>query len=391
MRRRGFRWWWILLAPFVLILVGVPTLFIVMDLTARRFHPKPQELPSLVGAAPDAQWQKVVEQSRRLVRANMSEANLPGVSVAVGVNGKLQWVEGFGFANVEHDIVVKPEHRFRMGTVGVALTSVLVGQLLERGAMRLEDDIHKYVPEYPVKQWPIQVRHLMANTSGLQQDGGDDSPLIAAHCNTRQQAIERFAELPLRVEPGTRFEFTSFGWVLLGAAVEKASGMGLQDALRGLGLAETSLELTSGPDTTWATSYFPRLAAEPKYGHQDLEGLDMACFAGAGGLTSTPADLVRFGMAVQSGKLLKPETVKMLQTPQRLRSGELTSYGLGWAIDKEESPRLVGHEGSIYGGNVASLVMAPDQGVVVAVASNIAYSDAANLARTLAREFARGR
>ena len=102
--------------------------------------------------------------------------------------------------------------------------------------------------------------------------------------------------------------------------------------LRPLGMADTFKESLTDPPSGAATSYNPRFAAKPTFGLTPLPKFDYSCHAGSNGFLSTPSDLVRFGMAVNRGKLLRPQTVQMLQTPQRLTSGELTSYGLGWEL-----------------------------------------------------------
>ena len=107
---------------------------------------------------------------------------------------------------------------------------------------------------------------------------------------------------------------------------------------------------------------------------------------------STPSDLVRFGMAINGGKLLQPATVQVLQTSQRLPSGEETGYGLGWDLETGtlagEEARLVGHDGETLGGMVASLMTFREHGIVVSVTSNISYADTFALALNIAQAFA---
>jgi CubicO group peptidase (beta-lactamase class C family) len=107
---------------------------------------------------------------------------------------------------------------------------------------------------------------------------------------------------------------------------------------------------------------------------------------------STPSDLVRFALAINSGKLLQPATVQLLQASQRLPSGDETGYGLGWDIEtvtlNGEQTRWVGHDGNVLGGMVASLMTFPDRGLVVSVTSNTSYADTESLALKIAQAFA---
>jgi CubicO group peptidase (beta-lactamase class C family) len=154
----------------------------------------------------------------------------------------------------------------------------------------------------------------------------------------------------------------------------------------------TRADSATEPITDRAAFYFPRFAADPRYGEDGARRVDYSCFAGSGALLSTPSDLVRFGMAIDSGKLLQPATVELLQTPQRLSSGEETGYGLGWDLETVElageQTRGVGHDGEVMGGMVVSFLTFPERGIVVAVASNIAWSDTFSIAVDIARVFA---
>jgi CubicO group peptidase (beta-lactamase class C family) len=122
-----------------------------------------------------------------------------------------------------------------------------------------------------------------------------------------------------------------------------------------------------------------------------MRPINYSCYAGSSAFVSTPSDLVRFGMAINNGKLLQPATVQLLQTSQRLISGEETGYGLGWDLEAAalagEQTRWVGHEGTSLGGMVASLMTFPEHGIVVSVTSNISYADTEGVALKIAQAF----
>jgi serine beta-lactamase-like protein LACTB, mitochondrial len=140
------------------------------------------------------------------------------------------------------------------------------------------------------------------------------------------------------------------------------------------------------------TPYFPRFSADPNYGLHLMRPLDYSCYAGSSVFVSTPSDLVRFGMAIHSGKLLQPATVQLLQTPQRLASGEDTGYGLGWDFETVtvagKQTRVTGHDGELLGGISSSLLTLPEHGIAVSVISNISYADTFSLAVKIAEAFA---
>ena len=371
-----------------------------MSATATPLHPNPQDVPSVTRSAPSPKWADAVEQGRQIVRAGLTEQNLPGLSVAVGVGGDIVWAEGFGWADLENQVPVAPDTRFRIGTASTALTSAAVGLLLEKGRLKLDDEIQTYVPEFPEKQWPVTLRQLMGHVAGVRNDGGDEGPLFSEHCERPVEALQYFAESPLLFEPGTQYRYSSYGWILVSAAVEAAADEPFLTFMREqifepLGMDDTMADSATEPIPDRATSYFPRFAADPRYGPDLMRPIDYSCYAGSSVFLSTPSDLVRFAMAINSGKLLQPATVQLLQTSQRLASGEETGYGLGWDLETVtlagKQTRVVGHDGESLGGMVASFMTFPEHGIVVSVTSNISYADTFGLAVKIAQAFAERR
>lgn len=130
----------------MLMLAGVPLLlvaglWILVSVTAPRQHPNIQNVPAVAYSAPPAKSAAAVAKARQIVLAHLTERNLPGLSVAMGVGSDIVWAEGFGFADVRTGVPVTPDHRFRIGAVSTALTSAAAGLLLENGRLKLEDEI----------------------------------------------------------------------------------------------------------------------------------------------------------------------------------------------------------------------------------------------------------
>jgi serine beta-lactamase-like protein LACTB len=331
----------------------------------------------------------------RAVLASLVERNLPALSVAVGAGDEIVWAEGFGWADLENRVRVGPDLRFRIGTASKVLTSAAVGLLLEQGRLKLDDKIRTYVPEFPEKQWPVTLRQLMGHVGGVRRDDGDEEPLTA-HCARTLDGLQRFANHPLLFEPETQYRYSSFGWILVSAAVESAADEPFvafmrKNVFEPLGMSDTSADAPSEPLSERATFYFPKFAADPRYGPQPPREVDYSCFSGSSAFLTTPSDLVRFGLAVTRGKLLRPATVQLLQTSLRLPSGEETGYGLGWDLETVEiageQTRVAGHDGELMDGMVASLLTIPERGIVVAVTSNISFSDTSSLATKVAQAF----
>jgi CubicO group peptidase (beta-lactamase class C family) len=396
-KNRTPTWVSLILLGVGLLTAGIPGLFVYMRVTATKVHPDSRKIPSAMDSPPPAKWAGAAEQARQIARASITENNLAGLSIAIGIDGEIVWREGFGFADIENGSPVTPRHRFRTGTASIVLTSAAIGLLLDEGRLKLDDEVQKYVPDFPDKQWPVTIRQVMGQVAGFKTEDPDDGVLTSSHCDHPADAVALFAKEPLQFQPGTRYRDSTFGWVLLSAVVEAAAGTPWatflnERVLRPLGMVDTFKESVTNAPSDAATSYNPRFAANPSFGLTRLSRFDYSCHAGSNGFLSTPSDLVRFGMAVNRGKLLRPQTVRMLQTPQRLTSGEPTSYGLGWDLKTVtlagRPVQAAGHNGHFWVEEVASLLTFPERGLAVAVMSNVSFAGTPSIAERIAQAFA---
>ncbi len=402
-------WLVVIVAPPALLFLFIMGLYTFVIATTRPLHGDPKGVTSVTHWAPVPTWANAVEQGRQLVRASVVEQNLPGLSVAVGAGGDIVWAEGFGLADLEKRTPVGPDTLFRVADASKALTSAAVGLLLEKNKLHLDDEIQVHVPEFPEKQWPVTLRQLMAQVAGIRTDDGDEAPLSnvisddgrpVRRCERTIDGLQLdyFAERELLFEPGTKYSPSSYGWVLVSAAVEAAADEPFFTFMRTqvfepLGMRDTTIDLWTEPIPDRATFYFPRFAGDTRYGPQSVRQGDHSCYAGAGAFLSTPSDLVRFGMAISSGKMLQPATVAMLQTPQRLASGEETGYGLGWRLETVplagQPTRMAGHGSKEdFIGGTTYLMTFPERGIVVAVMTNTSFADTKSVALSVAQAFA---
>ena len=388
-------WLALSVAAVGLLILGFAGLWVYVSATTTPLHPNPQDVPSVSHAAPSPKLAGAVEQGRQIVRAALAEQNLPGISVALGTGGEIVWAEGFGWANLENKVPVSPETRFRIGTASTALTSAAVGLLLEQDRLRLDEKLQTYVPEFTGTQWPVTLRQVMGHVAGVRSDGGDEGPLFAERCDRPVEALQHF-DSALRFEPGTQYQYSNFGWILVSAAIEAAAGQPFfsfmdRQIFEPLDMDHTDADVAAEPTPDLATSYFPRFAADPRYGPDVMRPVDLSCYSGSSVFLSTPSDLVRFALALNGGRLLQPATVQLFQTSQRLSSGQETGYGLGWDLETVtlagQPTRAVGHDGQLLGGMVASLMTFPEYGIVVSVTSNTSYADTSAVAVKIAQAF----
>lgn len=380
----------------VVLIVAAAKLYFVS--TTKLVHPDPAAVPSTAADANPGPHAGAVEEARRLARALLVAENLPSLSVAVARDGEIVWAEAFGFADVDRRAPVTPLTRFRTGSVSKTLTAAAVALLYERGRIDLDAPVQTYVSEYPRKQWTITTRQLLGDVAGVHRIRGDNNDNVPrGHCANLDEGLETFAGEPLLFEPGTKYRFSTYGWILLSAVVEGASGEPFPTFMRRevfepLGMDRTVLEgFEKDPDTV--SLYFPRTAMGSNVGLQDAPPVDYSCFAGAGAFLSTPSDLVRLGSAMLKPGLLKADTIALFQTPLRLESGASAGFALGWKVDNVKlggaPARLLRHRASLIGGAV-SLSVFPDLGLVIAATSNVSRTESVDpFALRVADAFAR--
>jgi CubicO group peptidase (beta-lactamase class C family) len=380
------------------VAVGLPIAALVAFVAYVRnlppLHPVAGQITSIPASASAPRWTSAVGGARERIRSEITTQDLPGISAAVGINGELVWAEGFGWANVETHAPVTPETKFRIGHVSKAITSAGVGVLLEKGRLDLDDTIQTAVPSFPVKEWPVTLRQLMGHTAGIRHyrdDEWGDKP--SEHCDRAADGLRTFANDPLLFKPDTQYRYSTYGWVLVSAAVEAAAGVPFDEFMRAsvfvpAGMTHTVGDAPREPMADRATSYF-----RGNLGREVTTGVDYSCFAGGGALLSTPSDLVRFGAAMMSGTFLRPETVKTLQTRQRLLSDVETGYGLGWTLETVElsgrETRMASHASRTIEGASTSFLTFPDLGIVVALSSNMSFADMRSIALAIAELFAK--
>lgn len=383
-------------AVAVVFLVGMG---IYSFLTAMEtpLHTNLADVPSVGPVELAPEWADAVERGRQIARGHLIGDNLPGLSVAVGVGGEIVWAEGFGWADIDKRVPLAPNMRFRIGHVSKALTSAAVGLLVDKGRLDLDEPIQTYVPAFPEKQWTITLRQLMGHVAGIRHYEGEADYMPTTHCTRASEGLSRFADDPLLFQPETQSRYSTFGWILVSAAVEAAANEPFftfmrKEIVEPLGMRDTTTDSVAESIPDLATFYYPRLSGDPAYGFEPASLVDYSCFAGAGGFLSTPSDLVRFGTAMTGGTLLKPATVDLLQTSQRILSGEETEHGLGWTVGTfplEGRPaRLVSHASRTLLGGSAWLMTFPERGIVVAVASNTSRASMRLTALSIAQVFA---
>ena len=336
----------------------------------------------------------------------------PSISVAVGVGGELVWADARGYADIESQTHATPDTVFAIGSVSKPLTAVLTALLWQDGQLDIDADVRDYVPDFPAKKHSITVRQLLSHQAGIRHYRFSwrppvftESSINREFANTRE-SLSLFSNDALLFPPDTDFNYSTFGYTLIAAAVERVTGESYIDALQEnvlepLGMERTTIDQLGHIPGTRATDY---VATFSKKAVVKAPATNSSYKWAGGGLVSTPTDLVRFGNAMIDAELLTEPARTAMFTARTLPSGVLNPqhYGLGWRIGglvvgdektgEEKIITLINHGGT-RSGSTAILMIVPDHEIVVAMTSNTVGRGASgpitSVAAKVAREFIR--
>jgi len=293
-------------------------------------------------------------------------------SVIVAKDGKPVFRKAYGLANEEWDIANTPETKFRLGSITKQFTAAAILQLAEKGKLKLDDPVKSHYPDAPAAWDKVTIHHLLNHTSGIKSYTGLPGFMEkrVREKMTPPEIVKLTQDMPLEFEPGEKFAYNNTGYVLLGAIIEKVSGLSyaayLQENVFGpLGMSESGYDSDTAIIKRRATGYT---------GGKNSAFIDMSLPHAAGSLFSTVDDLVKWSPA----KVISAESFAKMKTPGKQK------YGYGIIIDEVKGHAFHGHGGGINGFNT-SLMRFPDDGLVVAVLCNQNSGAPDRIARDLGR------
>lgn len=325
-------------------------------------------------ARSDAKYAEVVEMARFRFDSVMTTNNIPGLSVAVSIDGQVVWSEGFGFANIETGSPVTRETKFRIGSVSKPLTAVAMGVLIDQGRLDLDAPIQQYVPSFPVKaKGTITPRLVGGHLAGIRHYRGREN-LSSRKYATVTEALDIFKEDTLLFVPGTDYSYSSYGWNLLSAVVEGASGEEFlpfiyENVFGPLDMRNTVAEHMDSIIPNRG-GYYVRSGRSLNSPIVNAPYVDNSYKWAGGGFVSTPEDLLKFARGLMYGDILSEDTRNTLWATQHHADGEASGYGIGFSDGMAMEHRRVGHGGGSVGGN-SWFNMYVDDGVAMAVTTNI--------------------
>ena len=328
------------------------------------------------------------------VAGTMKEQHVPGLELAVLRDGKMVKAKGYGLANIELDVAVKPETVMQTGSVGKQFTATAVMMLVEEGKVGLDDKVTKYFAGTPQAWKDITVRNLLTHTSGIPEYTETKNAKAKELFNmradyTEDELYQRMIQLPLDFEPGTKWQYSNSGYLLLGILIHKVTGEFYGDFLqerifRPLGMSATRIISEAGIVPNRSSGY-ELVKGEVK--NQEWVSPTLNTTAD-GALYTNVLDLGKWDAALYTEKLIKRSSLEQMWTPVRLKDGKTYPYGFGWFLNEVNGRRLIEHDGA-WQGFTMNISRYVDDKLTVIVMTNLdsEHSDPAKVAHAVAGIF----
>lgn len=354
-------------------LLSAPTQRVLNHSTAAIFGLALLLLPT-VASAKTASAEDVSAKDAALYASYLDAAYTadgPGATAIVVRDGEVIYRGARGMADLELGVALVPEHVFRLGSITKQFTGAAIMLLAEQGKLSPDDEITKFLPDYPTHGHKITVEHLLTHTSGIFNYTNDGDYMggvgIRADLST-EELVDVFDHVEMDFAPGERWNYSNSGYVLLGAIIEKVSGMSYAEFVQSQ--IFDPLEMKN--------SHYggPQLIPQRVEGFQGTDGnyanaifLSMTQPHAAGSLLSTVDDLARWNAGLFGGKLLESESVDRMTRKVVHNDGSDSDYGYGFSLSTFRGQTSIAHGGGIPGFSTFA-VWLPESKVYVAVLSN---------------------
>jgi serine beta-lactamase-like protein LACTB, mitochondrial len=309
-----------------------------------------------------------------LVQQQIKSYSVPGLSIAVTKQGQIVFFRSYGWADMENHVRVSKETLFRIGSITKPITATAALMLAERQQLDLDAPVQRYCVAFPEKPWPVTARELLAHTAGVRgfhaTSGISPELLSDTHYERVADSVALFANDPLVAKPGTHYEYSNYGYDLIGCVLEGASGKRFDDLLQTLIFFPAGMTTTTLDDSLRIIPNRSRSYTHAKDGTlRNSKSIDTSNRIPAAGLLSTADDLAHFVLALESGRLLAPAQVRQMWTEQPTEKGKHGGYALGWMIHDHNGTTAVAHTGEQPGSSTILYVM-PGQRSSFAVLAN---------------------
>ena len=303
------------------------------------------------------------------IKAEMTRQRIPGLSLAVVRNGNTILAEGYGLANVELNVPVKADTVFKIGSVSKQFLATGIMLLVQQGKVGLDDKVSKYLEGTPETWNAISIRHLLTHTSGLVREAPGFDPL---KIQRDADVIKTAYTLPLRFQPGEKWEYCNVGYFILAEIIRKTSGKPWEDFLKDQVFSPLGMNATR---TTTVAEIIPNRANSYFLRNDKLQNSDnWPAVRPSGAFLSTILDLAKWEAALHTDQILKQSDRKQMWTQVTLNGGKKHPYGFGWDLDDVGGVSTINHGGTLTGFR-AQFTRFPEQGLTIIVLTNLASAN----------------
>lgn len=325
------------------------------------------------------------EQFDKLLRQTIN-SNAPGISVLVSKNGKVVYQGARGMANIELGVPLSVDSVFRLGSITKQFTSAAIMLLQERGKLSIEDDINKYVPNFPTEGHKVTIQQLMSHTAGLANYTENDNTMnkLIQAPTTVDEMLDLFAKEPMHSAPGDVMRYSNTGYVLLGKIIEVTSKQTYADFLKTNFFEKNNMHDTQFGGlqliTNRASGY-----SRTDNGFSNASLIDMSWPHAAGSLVSTVKDMAVWYRALSEGKIISKKSYLQMIKPVLLNDGSASRYGFGLSNSKIREHNAIGHGGGIPGFSTNSIYF-PDEEIYIVALGNLNRSRARDIVQLFSAE-----
>ena len=325
----------------------------------------------------------VADEVAKYVRGELQRQHIPGAALLVSRGGKIVQAQGFGLANVELQVPVKPETVFQSGSVGKQFTATAVMMLVEEGRVGLDDPLTKYFSNAPAAWKKVTVRELLSHTAGF----GDYPEKFDFRNDWTEDELLKMAEaIPLAYPPGTKWEYSNLGFLTLGILIHRVTGEFYGDFLAQRIFHPLGMETTR---IISEADIIPNRASGYRLVKGELKNQEwvapMVNTTADGSLYFSILDLSKWDAGLYTEKLLKRSSLDLMWTPAKLNNGQPNKdgYGFGWFIGEKHGHRVISHDGAWQGFKTAIARYVNDE-LTVVVLANLAEGKPGEIAEHVA-------
>ena len=332
-------------------------------------------------------YDQAIHEADSIVQYYFDGRDLPGMSISVYKGDHLIWSKGYGYADIQNQVPVNPSlTKFRIGSVSKTLTSAGLGLLIQDGRIDPDAVVQTYVPDFPEKEYPITVRQVAGHIAGIRHYIGFEFMSNKLY-PTIDEGLDIFKNDALLFEPGTQYSYSSYGWNLISAVMEGASGEDFLPFMKEhvfdpLGMNNTVPEWSNQEIPNLTKFYIPNNNG----GNDEAPFVDNSYKWAGGGFVGTTEDLIRFGVGLMDYDYLNEQTQLELMTPLETSDGETTNYGMGWRLLNYNNRYWIGHSGGSVGGSTM-FIMSKQERMVIAFTINRSNAGFDNLHFRVAEVF----